>query len=187
MKQLSGLFRIFPSNGNRRDRDATQTGTLEPHGFLRGFGALVVIACAFVVGPHAAKAQPEAGPTAASALAADDDLSKKIRENDPNGIAHWLDKDWAVVSAKGDLSEGASIFPDGIKTGVLTRTTFETSEPRVRVYDKVALVTAKVKTSGTFGGKPFAVQERQTDVWLWKDGGWKCVLTHETLVPAKAG
>jgi hypothetical protein len=27
------------------------------------------------------------------------------------------------------------------------------------------------------------VQERQTDVWVWIDGGWKCVLTHETMIP----
>jgi hypothetical protein len=25
--------------------------------------------------------------------------------------------------------------------------------------------------------------ERATDVWNWKDGGWKCVLSHETLFP----
>ena len=155
--------------------------------FLRGFGVLAVLACALVVGPHAAKAQPETGPNAASALAADDDLSKAIRENNGDGIARWLDKDWAVVSTVGGLGEGASVFPDAIKTGELTRTTFETSKPRVRVYDNVALVTTKVKTSGMLSGKPFDVLERQTDVWLWKDGGWKCVFTHETKIPDKAG
>ena len=168
MKRFSGLLRVLPSA-------------------RRGFGAFAVMACALVVGPHVAKAQPETGPTAVSALAADDDLSKQIRENNADGIAHWLDKDWAVVSANGDVGEGPSIFPDGIKTGGLTRTTFETSEPRVRVYENIALVTTKVKTSGMFGGKPFAVLERQTDTWLWKDGGWKCVLTHETRIPDKAG
>jgi hypothetical protein len=25
--------------------------------------------------------------------------------------------------------------------------------------------------------------ERATDVWTWKDEGWKCVLSHETLFP----
>jgi ketosteroid isomerase-like protein len=65
----------------------------------------------------------------------------------------------------------------------LTRKTFEISEPRVRLYGNTALVTTEVKTSGTFQGKPFDVTERQTDVWLWKDGGWKCVLTHETKIP----
>jgi ketosteroid isomerase-like protein len=189
MDRLSGSLGIFPSTGSRCDHNATQTGTPDGREFsksLRGFGLLGMIACALVVAPQAVRAQPEPGPTAASALAADDDLSKAIRENNADGIARWLDKDWGVVSARGDIGEGPSIFPDGIKAGVLTRTTFEASEPRVRVYDNVALVTTKVKTSGMFGGRPFDVLERQTDVWLWKDGGWKCVLTHETLIPAKA-
>jgi ketosteroid isomerase-like protein len=151
------------------------------------FPGRVLIACALVASPHAAKAQGETGPTAASALAADDDLTKAIRKNNGEGIARWLDKDWAVVSTTGGMGEGPSTFPDGIKSGVLTRTTFETSEPRVRVFDNVALVTTKVKTSGVLAGKPFDVQERQTDVWLWKGGGWKCILTHETKIPAQAG
>src|ERR1700733_4594264 len=145
----------------------------------------VLIACALVASSHAVMAETETGPTAASALAADDDLSKAIRENNGDGIARWLDKDWAVVSTTGGMGEGPSIFPDGIRSGVLTRTTFETSEPRVRVFDNVALVTTKVKTSGMLAGKPFDVQERQTDAWLWKGGGWKCILTHETKIPVE--
>jgi len=146
----------------------------------------VLVVCALVVSPQAVKAQAETGPTAASALAADDDLTKAIRENNGKGIARWLDKDWAVVSTTGGMGEGPSIFPDGIKSGELTRTTFQTLEPRIRVFDNVALVTTKVKTSGVLAGKPFDVQERQTDVWLWKGDGWKCILTHETKIPAKA-
>jgi hypothetical protein len=52
----------------------------------------------------------------------------------------------------------------------------------VRVYGNIAVITAKVKLSGIFQGKPFDVAERQTDVLLWKDGGWKSVLTHETKI-----
>jgi ketosteroid isomerase-like protein len=142
------------------------------------------IACGLAVCLQSGNAEPAPGMTAASALAADDDLARAIRENDADGIVRWLDKDWAVVSGRGGVGEGPSIFPDGIKSGYLTRTSFEISEPRVRVYDDVALVTTKVKTAGTFQGKPFDVTERQTDVWLWKDGGWKCVLTHETVIPS---
>jgi len=71
------------------------------------------------------------------------------------------------------------LFPEGIKQGYLTHKAYEVSEPRVRLYGNVALVTAKVHNAGTFGGKSFDVMERETDVWLWKDGNWKCVLTHE--------
>jgi len=151
----------------------------------RVLGALGVAACVLVVGPHAG-ARPESEATAASALAADDELSTAIRENNADAIRRWLDDGWGVVATSGAINEGASIFPDGVKTGVLVRKTFETSEDRVRLYGSVALVTTKVKTSGTFAGKPFDVVERQTDVWLLRDDGWKCVFTHETQISSKS-
>lgn len=123
-----------------------------------------------------------AGPTAENALAADEELAHAIRDNNPDAILSLLDSSWAVVATSGGLNEGPSIFPDGIKSGFLARKTFEISEPRVRLYGDVALVTSKVVTSGTLGGKPFDVTERQTDVLVWKNGMWKCVLTHETKI-----
>lgn len=120
-----------------------------------------------------------AGPTAESALSAEDELTRAMRDNDADGIARRLSDDWAVISARGGVGEGKSIFPDAIKAGYLTHKAYEVSEPRVRLYGNVALVTTKVHNAGTSGGKPFDVMERETDVWLWKDGGWKCVLTHE--------
>jgi ketosteroid isomerase-like protein len=122
------------------------------------------------------------GPTVENALAADQELAKAMRENDKAGIYRLLDKDWAVINTKGGLAEGSSIFPDGIRSGFLTRKTYELSKPRVRLYGDIALVTTKVETSGTFAGKPFDVKERQTDVLRWTDGRWKCVLTHETML-----
>jgi ketosteroid isomerase-like protein len=74
------------------------------------------------------------------------------------------------------------IFPNGIKSGYLTRKTFELSEPRVRVFGNVAVITTKVRTSGMLNGKLFDVIERQTDVLQWEHGGWKSVLTHETKI-----
>jgi ketosteroid isomerase-like protein len=122
------------------------------------------------------------GPTVENALAADQELARALRDNDTAGILRMLDKDWAVISGRGGVAEGPSIFPDGVKSGYLTRKTMELSEPRVRLYGNIALVTTKVKTSGMFQGKPFDVKERQTDVLRWGDGGWKCILTHETML-----
>ncbi len=65
---------------------------------------------------------------------------------------------------------------------VATRKTYAISEPRVRLYGNVAVVTTLVKTSGTLQGKPFNVSERQTDVLHWQHGAWKVVLAHETKI-----
>jgi ketosteroid isomerase-like protein len=133
----------------------------------------------FAAGIHT---NPAVGPTVENALAADEALAKAFRDNDADGIASWLDTGWAVISGTGGVGEGPAVFPSGIKSGYLTRKTMELSEPRVRLFGDIALVTTKLKTSGTFQGKPFDVVERQTDVLHWVDGGWKCVLTHETII-----
>jgi ketosteroid isomerase-like protein len=149
--------------------------------------SILLISLCFFIGPakvlgSVQSNKPVIGPTEENALAADQELARAMRDNDTAGIFRLLDKDWAVITGKGGVAEGPSIFPDGIKSGYLTRKTFEISEPRVRLYGDVALVTTKVKLSGTFAGKPFDVKERQTDVWRWKDGAWKCILTHETML-----
>jgi ketosteroid isomerase-like protein len=127
-------------------------------------------------------AKPAAGPTAQTALAADRELARALGSNDAAGIARILSDDWAVIAGTGGVGEGKDVFPEGIRTGVLTHKTYETSEPRVRIYGNVAVVTSKVDTSGTFNGKPFHVVMRQTDVMQWRKGGWKIVLTHETMI-----
>ena len=119
-------------------------------------------------------------PTVENALAADQELARAIRENDTAGIVRMLDKTWAVISTFGDVAEGPDIFPSGIRTGYRVVKAMEVSEPRVRLYGNVAIVTSKVRLAGDFAGKPFDVMMRQTDVLRWEDGKWKCILTHES-------
>jgi hypothetical protein len=46
---------------------------------------------------------------------------------------------------------------------------------------KIRSASVRVRVAGTFGGKPFDVRERETDVLHWEAGGWKIILTHETF------
>jgi ketosteroid isomerase-like protein len=138
--------------------------------------ALVLILAA------ASKGKPEAGPTTENAMAAEEALARAFRNNDADAISNLLDSSWAVITANGDVAEGPETFPSGIKSGVRTLKTFDMSEARVRLYGNVALITIKLDLAGEFRGKPFDVLERETDTWVWKDGRWKCVLTHESFV-----
>jgi ketosteroid isomerase-like protein len=158
------------------------------------FGLIIVLAITVILfmaplaisaAPPAAKAA--AGPTRESALATVEELGRAMGENDADGIAPLLSDDWAVISARGEVAEGKSVFPDGIKSGYLSRNKFELSEPRARLYGDMAVVTSKLRVAGTFGGKPFDVRERETDVMHWQDGAWKIVLTHETFQGPSAG
>ena len=149
---------------------------------LNGILTLIIVGLLVVsIAPPKAggAAKPAPGPTAESVMAAEEELTRALRDNDADGIARCLSDDWAVISARGGVGEGKSIFPEGIKSGFLKHTAYEVSEPSL--YGNVALVTTKLHNAGKFGDKhvPYDVMERQTDVWLWKDGGWKCVLTRE--------
>jgi ketosteroid isomerase-like protein len=131
----------------------------------------------------AVNVKPVIGPTTANALAADQELARVLQNNDTVGIERLLDKDWAVITSNGGVAEGPSIFTGGIKSGYRVLKIMSLSEPRVRLHGNIALVTTKVELAGIFGGKAFDIQERRTDVWCWKDGGWKCILTQEAVIP----
>ena len=133
-----------------------------------------------LVGMFGAAGNPKfsTGPTVENALAVDQQFAMALQNNDTLAIVRLLDKDWAVITSHGDIAEGTDVFPSGIRSGHRMLNTQEISEPRVRLFGNVALVTTKVKI--VVRGKPKEYNERQTDVWLWKNGAWKCILTQES-------
>jgi len=101
---------------------------------------IVGLLVAPIASPKAAgAAKPAPGATTESVMAAEEELTRALRDNDADGIARCLSDDWAVISARGGVGQGKSIFPDGIKSGFLKHTAYEVSEPRVRLYGKCRL------------------------------------------------
>ena len=142
---------------------------------------LSIIAIAASAALTAAVAIADAtGPTEQSALAADESISRALLANDTATLRHLLASDWIVVSAKGGY-DGRDDILKAIDAGVWTHTMVTTSNPRVRIYGTTALVTEQAKVSGMSSGKPYTnIQECQTDVLVWKDGGWVSELLHES-------
>ncbi len=147
---------------------------------------LLLIPSAVMFGAHAAKAsagETRGRPTKENALAAEKDLAQALRSNDADGFCRLLDPDWVVVDGNGGLNHRASVCA-AIRAGTFARKTYEPdlANARVRVYGNVATMTFHLSLSGPFKHKTFSGQEVETDVLRWEDGGWKCVLTHETDV-----
>ena len=149
--------------------------------WIISFISVGTLVAAIAISLAAKSPKAETGPTAEGALAADNEFAKAMKDNDANRIESLLSDDYAVIPTNSDVVEGKDTFPNGIKSGVLTKSVFQTTEPRVRLYGNTAVVTTKVVMAGVFHGKLYKdVGERQTEVWVWKDKAWKCVLTHET-------
>jgi ketosteroid isomerase-like protein len=149
---------------------------------------LIAAAAMFIVSTvRAAAGQANEGPSRETALQAEKELAEAMRSNDGDGFCRLLDRDWAVVNGLGELEDdagkGESVCA-AMKAGTFTRKTYEPdlANARVRIYGNIATITFKLSLSGALKDKEFSVKEVQTDVLRWEDGGWKCVLTHETNV-----
>jgi ketosteroid isomerase-like protein len=59
----------------------------------------------------------------------------------------------------------------------------DSSDETVRVHGDAAVVIARGVSGGQYRGQKFRVIERVTDVWLRRDGVWRCIHTHLSRIP----
>ena len=109
-------------------------------------------------------------------------FAEAILRSDIEGIGRLVADDWIIIDPNGDIVDRMRFF-EVIKSGALTHDTMESEDFRVRVYEDGAVVTAVTRTKGKFMGQEFSTQERATDVFVKRDGRWRCVLTHLTRFP----
>jgi ketosteroid isomerase-like protein len=117
-------------------------------------------------------------------LKVEKEFAKTIVSNDLEGLGRLVTDDWIIIDPNGEVVDRARFF-EVIKSGALTHDIMESEDLRVRVYGDSAVVTAVTRTKGKFMGQEFSTQERATDVFVKRDGRWRCVLTHLTRFTGK--
>ena len=101
-----------------------------------------------------------------------------IVTNDPGAIARFVDPGWVFVGGDGVVA--GEQFLDSVATGRVTHDFMTSTLHSVRVIGDTAVLIARVSNSGTFNGSSFQLDEWSTDVFVLRDGGWRCLLTHLT-------
>jgi Ketosteroid isomerase homolog len=117
-------------------------------------------------------------------LKIEEEFTEAIIKNDLEGIGRLVTDDWIIIDPNGEIVDRTR-FIEVIKSGALTHDMMESEDFRIRVYRDSAVVTAVTRTKGKFMGQEFSTQERATDVFVKRDGRWRCVLTHLTRLPNK--
>jgi len=102
-----------------------------------------------------------------------------IAKNDLEAIERFVTDDWIIINADGGIIDRER-FLEVIKSGTLTHEMMESEDIRVRVYGDSAVVSALTRSKGKFMGQEFTTHERSTDVFVKRDGQWRCVLTQLT-------
>ncbi|MFF8981882.1 nuclear transport factor 2 family protein [Streptomyces globisporus] len=115
-----------------------------------------------------------------------DDWAAAIVANDADRIGSFMADEWVIVSGSGiaDREE----FLGYVRSGALTHSAMEAvTPPRVRVYGDTATATARITNTAHYGGQRFDADEWTTDVFVRRDGHWRCVLSHITPAAPPAG
>jgi len=106
-------------------------------------------------------------------------FAEAIVKNDVEAIGRVVADDWVIIDPNGEIVDRMRFF-EVIRSGALTHDRMDSEDFRVRVYGDSAVVTAVTSTRGKFMGQEFSTRERATDVFIKRDGRWRCVLTHLT-------
>ncbi|HTW84478.1 MAG TPA: nuclear transport factor 2 family protein [Candidatus Sulfotelmatobacter sp.] len=154
------------------------------------FMALIIASLVLVLSPAAAARATVPQPSAKSALSAEESINQALLNSDADALETLLADGWIVVSGFGGIGERKD-FIAYVRAGDFTRSKMILSDPRVRLYGNTALVTTHLNAAGRsikerngqIVSDCFDVKERQTDVLVWKNGSWKSVLLHETVIP----
>jgi hypothetical protein len=101
--------------------------------------------------------------------------------NDVEEIGKFMSDDWVIIGTEGGITSKAS-FLQSILSGDLMHTQMDTDDFRIRLYENTGVLTSKGTSSGTYKGHPFSFFEWSTNIFLWKNDAWLCVLT--MLTPA---
>ena len=109
----------------------------------------------------------------------EEEFGEAIVKNDPAAIRRFVADDWIIIDADGGIIDKAR-FLGVITSGDLTHEMMESDDLRARVYGETAVVTALTRTKGKFKGQEFSTHERATDIFVKRDGQWRCVLTQLT-------
>ncbi|MGA6173731.1 nuclear transport factor 2 family protein [Streptomyces sp. NPDC012600] len=111
--------------------------------------------------------------------AAVDAWAAAIVANDAERIAAFMADEWVIVSESGITDRDT--FLAFVTSGELTHSAMRAvTPPRIRVHGDTAVVTARITNTAHYGGRRFDADEWTTDVFVRRDGHWRCVLSHIT-------
>lgn len=142
--------------------------------FLRTLGLVMLLSSLL-----AAQAGKAAGGPEQALKDLENKWSNAFLKGDAATIGDTLAEDFVGVSAEGKVQSRADILSEAKKSKV-TRSTV--SDMRVRVLGPdAAMISGVWSGAGTDpAGKKFEATSRWTDVFVKKDGKWKCVSSQST-------
>jgi len=132
-----------------------------------------------------AEAQPRASreEVEKSLLALERKWMEALKLRDASALTQMLSDDFTLVSPRlvVDVGERDKYFEHVVRD--LNFASYDISGLKVRLYGRVAVVSGQVKQSATVAGEDWGGSYLITDVWVSRDGFWRVVSRHASMLP----
>ena len=118
------------------------------------------------------------------------DLLRNIEERlaaawvagDRSFIEQVLADDWSVIDITGRILKKVNVLEEAFSAGDRQIVSMRIDEITVRPFGNWAVVTGRTQAAGQYRGEVAEVTLRFTDVFAYRDGDWKVVASHATLL-----
>jgi ketosteroid isomerase-like protein len=114
------------------------------------------------------------------------DSEAAFARNDAAFFDRVLADDWTLISPQGEAKTKADVQRE-MKEGTFKVESGETLDLKVRVYGDAGVVTGRSRLKATYKGKPIRSTDLWTDVYIKRDGKWRCVASQATSEAAESG
>jgi ketosteroid isomerase-like protein len=108
-------------------------------------------------------------------------LDEALIANDAAAIAPFFGDEWIFIGPNGPTQKAHLV--DWIATGKLAHHSMHSiGEPRIVVYGETVVASARRASTGLWEGVTYSADEWITEVYVRREGAWRCVISHKCPV-----
>lgn len=119
-------------------------------------------------------------------LASERKWMEALKLRDASALSQIISDDFTFVSPQLVIAAGdrEKYFNHAMRQ--LNLASYNLEEPTVRLYGRVAVVSGRLKQNAMVGGEDWSGSYFFTDVWVSRDGFWRVVSRHASLLPVNS-
>jgi ketosteroid isomerase-like protein len=129
-------------------------------------------------------AKTQTGSAEQEIIRLEDEWGAALIKHDPAPIEKMIADDFIGTTPEGAVYTKAQLL-ESVKSSKEDIISMVDEEVKVHVYGDAAVISARNTIKVRVEGKETSFQERYTDTWVKRDGRWKCVAGHNSMIPQK--
>jgi len=133
----------------------------------------------------AAFGQKKSSKNAEAVIKTLQDICKAYEKKDTDVLLKYMSEDFTLTASDGTITTRDDEIKE-LKSGKVNYQIFENRDMKVRLHDKIAVVTGRTVVKGDYEKSPIDAEFQFTDTLIWKNGHWWLVASHASRIKPKS-